>query len=182
MRVKTQRFRRPHVRRAFGAIAAAFILGLAAPPASVLAAPPQLRVHHLQVSVADADALAKWYVDKLGFKVVKRASAGAVKVVWIDIPGFRLGLAQVPGSIRAPVQKVMPPKDVDYQGYKQIHFAVPSVDAAYQGLKAEGGTFLTEPKTFDAVGIRIAAFADPEGNVISLYEDTDPGNGLMKAP
>jgi catechol 2,3-dioxygenase-like lactoylglutathione lyase family enzyme len=149
-------------------------------PALAAAAPPKLTAHHLQVSVADADALAQWYVDKLGFKIVKRAVAGTTKVVWVDIPGFRMGLAQVAGSVRADPQKALPPADAKFQGYKQIHFSVPSVDEAYAALKAEGVTFVVPPTSYSPPGIRLASFVDPEGNVLSLYEDLDPANALMK--
>ncbi len=161
--------------------ALALILAAAMAVPAAAAAPP-LVVHHLQVSVADADALAQWYVDKLGFKVVKRAGAGTTKVVWVDIPGFRIGLAQVAGSVRADAQKALPPADAKFQGYKQIHFSVPSVDDAYAALKADGVRFVTTPTSYSPPGIRIAAFVDPEGNVLSLYEDLDPANALIPAP
>ena len=92
------------------------------------AAPPALTAHHLQISVADVDALAQWYVAKLGFKIVKRLRAGTAKIVWIDIPGFRLGLAQVAGSSRPATNSLLPPRDATVQGFRQIHFSVPSVE------------------------------------------------------
>lgn len=143
------------------------------------ARPPALSVHHLQVSVADADALATWYVSKLGFEVTKRAGAGNVKVVWIDIPGFRIGLAQVPGSTRPAEMNAVPPDDTKHQGYRQIHFSTPNVDAAYRSLSANGVRFVMPPQSFSPPGIRLATFADPEGNLISLYQDLDPANALL---
>lgn len=165
--------------RSWGARAALLALS-ASLPAAVLAAPP-LAVHHVQVSVADADALAQWYVAKLGFKVVKRLATPTVKVVWIDIPGFRLGLAQVPGSRRPPDNSLLPPDDVRIQGYRQIHFSVPGVDAAYEALLADGVRFVVPPKSYDPPAIRLATLVDPEGNLISLYEDLDPANALTRA-
>ena len=161
------------------ALGAALTMFLFAVPGSTQAKPPPLTLHHLQVSVADAESLAQWYVDKLGFKVVKRAAAGTTKVVWIDIPGFRIGLAQVPGSARAAAQEAVPPADLKFQGYKQIHFSVPSVDEAYRSLQADGVKFLVPPTSYTPPGIRLASFQDPEGNIISLYEDLDPANALM---
>lgn len=158
----------------------AAILGLSMSVATV-AAPPPLSVHHLQVSVADADALAQWYVAKLGFKVVKRLSVGSTKIVWIDIPGFRLGLAQVAGSSRPAGNSLLPPEDVRVQGYRQIHFSVPNVDAAYNALSSEGVRFVVKPTTHSPPAIRITTLVDPEGNVISLYEDLDPANALIPA-
>lgn len=157
------------------------------PAGAAPARPPALLVHHLQVSVADADALATWYVAKLGFKVTKRAKVtrrvdgGIVKVVWIDIPGFRVGLAQVPGSTRPAEMNAVPPNDAMHQGYRQIHYSTPNVDAAYRSLSANGVRFVTPPTSFSRPGIRLATFADPEGNLISLYQDLDPANALLPA-
>jgi predicted enzyme related to lactoylglutathione lyase len=60
-----------------------------------------------------------------------------------------------------------------------MHFSVPNVDTAYAGLVADGVRFVAEPTTYAAAGIRIATLADPEGNLISLYQDLDPANALM---
>jgi catechol 2,3-dioxygenase-like lactoylglutathione lyase family enzyme len=143
------------------------------------AAPPPLTAHHLQVSVADVDTLAQWYVAKLGFRIVKRLTAGTAKVVWIDIPGFRLGLVQVVGSSRPASNSLLPPRDATVQGFRQLHFSVPSVDTAYAALAADGVRFVVEPTTYSVAGIRIATLSDPEGNLISLYEDVDPANALL---
>lgn len=142
----------------------------------------ELAIHHVQISVADADALAAWYVDRLGFRVTKRVVAKGFKVVWIDIPNFRLGLAEVEGSTRPASASLLPPADVSSQGYRQIHFSVPDVDAAYAALSSRGVAFALPPRSYEQTGIRLASFADPEGNVISLYQDLEPGNALMRSP
>lgn len=138
-----------------------------------------LSVHHVQISVQDAGQLADWYVSMLGFRITKQAKAKGLKIVWIDIPGFRLGLAQVDGSRRDPSQSMVPPSDISQQGYRQIHFAVPNVDAAYQHLLGMGVRFVVPPTSYQMTGIRLATMLDPEGNVISLYQDLDPANALL---
>lgn len=137
-----------------------------------------LAIHHVQISAADADALAAWYVHTLGFRVTKRATAPGIKIVWIDIPHFRLGLAQVDGSSRPATANVPPPDDVRTQGYRQIHFSVPDVDAAHATLVKKGVRFSVVPTSFALTRIRLASFADPEGNIVSLYQDLDPANAL----
>jgi catechol 2,3-dioxygenase-like lactoylglutathione lyase family enzyme len=139
-----------------------------------------LTVHHLQVSVADADRLAAWYVEKLGFRVTKRATNTDLTIVWIDIPGFRLGFAQVPGSLRDASQSIPPPADSMQQGYRQLHFAVPDVDAAYRQLNAAGVRFVVPPTSYAITHIRLATMLDPEGNAVSLYQDLDPANALLR--
>lgn len=147
--------------------------------AAAAAASPSLRIHHVQVSVANADRLAAWYVDKLGFTVVKRFSNDALTVVWIDIPGFRLGLAQVKGSSRPASNSLLPPQDARVQGFRQVHFTVANVDTAHASLAAAGVRFVVPPTSYDVAKIRLATLADPEGNLISLYEDLDPANALL---
>lgn len=135
-----------------------------------------LAIHHVQISVRDADVLAEWYVSTLGFHVTKRFTTANIRIVWIDIAGFRLGLAQIPGSTRAPDQSVAPPGDGLHHGYRQIHFSVASVDEAYQLLVGNGVEFAVPPTSHDSTGIRLATMRDPEGNVLSLYEDLDSTN------
>jgi|GEM_PF-2663561 len=161
---------------AFGIVAA-----LAVPPQTPLVADALegLTVHHVQVSVAHADALAAWYVAKLGFRVTKRATAAGLTIVWLDIPGFRLGFAQIAGSRRDPSQSVPPPSDTMQQGYRQLHFSVSYVDAAYRQLMAAGVHFVVPPTSFAITHVRLATMLDPEGNEISLYQDLDPANALM---
>ncbi len=138
-----------------------------------------LSVHHVQISVQNARQLADWYVSMLGFRITKQAEVKGLKIVWIDIPGFRLGLAQVDGSRRDPSQSMVPPSDISQQGYRQIHFAVINVDAAYQHLLAMGVRFVVPPTSYQMTGIRLATMVDPEGNVVSLYQDLDPANALL---
>lgn len=136
-------------------------------------------VHHVQISVRDADRLADWYVSILGFRVTKHVATKGVKIVWIDIPGFRLGLAELAGSRRDPSQSLVPPDDTSQQGYRQIHFAVTDVDAAYRYLLRKGVHFVVPPTSYQITGIRLATMVDPEGNVLSLYQDLEPANALL---
>jgi len=161
---------------AIGALSASAAPASSPVPTDALA---DLTLHHVQVSVADADKLAAWYVEKLGFRVSKRVMNRAVTIVWIDIPGFRLGLAQVAGSHRDASQSISPPADTMQQGYRQLHFSVPDVDAAYRQLIASGVRFAVPPTSYAITHIRLATMLDPEGNSVSLYEDLDPNNALL---
>lgn len=141
-----------------------------------------LAIHHVQISVCDADALAQWYVSTLGFHVTKRVTTANIRIVWIDIAGFRLGLAQILGSTRRPDQSVAPPGDGLHHGYRQVHFSVASVDKAYHLLVSKGVEFAIPPTSYSITGIRLATMHDPEGNVLSLYEDLDPTNPPVGHP
>jgi catechol 2,3-dioxygenase-like lactoylglutathione lyase family enzyme len=151
-------------------------------PAATPTALAGLAIHHVQISVRDADVLAEWYVSTLGFHITKRVTKDNIRIVWIDIAGFRLGLAQIQGSIRGPDQSVAPPGDGLHQGYRQIHFSVANVDKAYNLLVSKGVKFAIPPTSHAITGIRLATMRDPEGNVLSLYEDLDPANPPVGHP
>ena len=49
-----------------------------------------------------------------------------------------------------------------------VRLATDDIDAQYQRLKSQGVEFIEEPTKFDQV--TIAAFKDPEGNYIQLFQ------------
>jgi non-heme chloroperoxidase len=141
-------------------------------------APAALQAHHVSLSVDDADRLAAWYIDTLGFKLTKRDAVLGGRIVWIDIPGFRIGLMQFPGSHRA-VPLNQPVGSPPPQGYRGLFFSVPNVDTYAAYLQAKGVTLSSPPTSMTPPGIRIAYFKDPEGNLIGIYQDLDPSNALI---
>jgi catechol 2,3-dioxygenase-like lactoylglutathione lyase family enzyme len=127
------------------------------------------QLHHVTLSVSDAEQVSQWYVDTLGFTVsdrfiLTRPNGSQVQVVRVEIPGLQINISEFDGS-------VSPNRTVDEQGWRHLAFQVDSVDQTYQRLQAEGVEFVTEPFTYDPPGYRIAFFRDPEGNILELYQD-----------
>lgn len=158
---------------------AVMLPGLTPPAAATAIESPKalsgLAIHHVQVLAKDVDALADWYTRILGFQVTKRVAVAGLKIVWLDIPGFRLGLAQIPVS-RLPSSAASTPDEASVHGYRQIHFSVANVDEAYNLLVSRGVRFRVVPTSYAITGIRLATFSDPEDNLISLYHDVGPAN------
>jgi lactoylglutathione lyase len=168
--------------RARGGLLLAILAILGAPAPAAIAEPAsELTIHHVAMSVANVETLAAWYAEKLGFHIVKRFSLpDGREVAWLDLGSFRLGMMQVPLSVRTPEQLLHPPADLMFQGYKAIVYAVPDVDRAYRALLAMGVTGIAPPASFTPPGIRIAYISDPESNTIGLYQDLDPDNALSR--
>ncbi|NJN89374.1 MAG: VOC family protein [Leptolyngbyaceae cyanobacterium SL_5_14] len=127
------------------------------------------QLHHVTLSVSNAERVSQWYVEMLGFTVsdrftLTRPNGSLVQVVRVEIPGLQMNISEFEGS-------VSPNRTVDEQGWRHLAFQVDNVDQTYQRLQAEGVEFLTEPFTYDPPGYRIAFFRDPEGNILELYQD-----------
>lgn len=130
---------------------------------------PTFQLHHVTLSVSDAERVSQWYVDTLGFTVsdrftLTRPNGSQIQVVRIETPGLQMNISEFDGS-------VAPNRTVDEQGWRHLAFQVDNVDHTYRQLQAEGVEFLTEPFTYDPPGYRIAFFRDPEGNILELYQD-----------
>ncbi len=138
-----------------------------------------LVVHHFTISAADVDALAKWYEDKLGFRLTKRFNVGDIQMAWLDTPNVSIHLVHVADSVRTARPNETLPQYMQNQGYRNLVFAVPDLDRAYQRMTGEGIVFLgplpgpAKPATGN---IRLAYFRDPEGNVLGICEDLDRSN------
>jgi catechol 2,3-dioxygenase-like lactoylglutathione lyase family enzyme len=151
----------------FTVIHQTFVQAQHATPETAVA--PRFQLHHVTLSVSDADWVSQWYVDTLEFVererfTLTRPNGSQIQVVRVEAPGLQMNISEFDGS-------VAPNRTVDEQGWRHLAFQVDNVDQTYQRLQAEGVEFLTEPFTYDPPGYRIAFFRDPEGNILELYQD-----------
>ena len=132
-----------------------------------------IQLHHVTLFVSDHVAVSDWYVKHLGFEVIDRAilarSSGAnFDSVRVGIGGLWINISRLPNPAqRDPV--------LTYNGWRQIALAVKDVLAMRARLQAAGvnvkGDGALEFETRRPDG-RVTRFrADPEGNVMELYED-----------
>jgi methylmalonyl-CoA epimerase len=94
------------------------------------------KVSHIAVAVSDIDAAAKFYVEKLGLKLVGRETVAQSKVVvgFIRVGETRLELVQ-PDSPESPISKFLETRG---PGLQHICFEVDDVAAELKRLDAEG--------------------------------------------
>ena len=139
---------------------------ISAPGAENSAATLPYTVHfdHATISVADLDAEANWYMQKLGFTLTPPPQGVAMpNSRRLDMPGFRLDLIRAEGSQR--------PKSPDdallQQGIAYLAFSVSDLNAALQAIKAAGiETRPTHTPQGRVVGF---TFHDPEGNQLEFF-------------
>lgn len=127
------------------------------------------QLHHVTLSVTNAEQASKWYADMLGFKIrdrltLTRPTGGKIQVVRIEIPGLQMNISQFDGS-------VSPNQNGERQGWRHLALQVDNVDRNYQQLQAKGVQFLGKPFTYNPPGYRVAFFRDPEGNILELYQE-----------
>ena len=120
-----------------------------------------LGLEHTAIASPDHPALAKWYVDTLGF-VINYQSANAT---FVKAPnGYMIEIIGAEGERGTPGMKT--------PGLRHLAVLVSDFDAVYADLKAKGVSFLTEPAA--SKGNKLVFFTDPEGNILHLLERQTP--------
>ena len=121
---------------------------------------PRLNVEHVACNVSDPAAMAAWYVEHLGMRIVRRNAA----------PPYIHFLADA--SERVVIEVYSNPVDPipDYPAMHPLRFhvafAAPDPDAAREALLAAGATFVNEQTLPD--GSRLLMLRDPWGLPLQL--------------
>ncbi len=119
---------------------------------------------HPAIGCRDVRAMAAWYCDRLGMRVVadNGQDPPAVLVGYGDGVTFELMPARDPGPAPAGQPRFAP-------GLRHVALRVSDFDAAYDALRAAGVTFVGDPGPALGGG-RIAGFRDPEGNELQIVQ------------
>jgi lactoylglutathione lyase len=122
------------------------------------------RLYHVGVRVEDIDKSIDFYVDKLGFQLIRTQDMGFLKLafLWTGDGETQLELEQwrVEGESLPPVG-----------GLTHLGMFVDDVDAVYEKLLAEGVEWEREPARFGP-GAPSASFAhDPDGVRLEIMEN-----------
>ena len=122
------------------------------------------RMHHVAIIVSDYERAKKFYVETLGFPVLRenfRAERGDWKLA-LKFGDAELELFAIPG---APERPSYP----EAQGLRHLAFRVESVEAAVAELAKRG--VQCEPIRQDAfTGKAMTFFHDPDGLPLELHE------------
>ena len=121
---------------------------------------PTLNLEHIACNVADPPAMAAWYVEHLGMRVVRHSPDPPQIHFLADAAGRAVIEIYRNGEDAIPDYPAMNPMRF------HIAFAAPDPDAARDALVAAGATFLEERALPD--GSRLLMLRDPWGVPLQL--------------
>lgn len=122
-------------------------------------------IHHVAIIVSDYEVSREFYVERLGFEVV-RENWRPEKRDW------KLDLRVNPTTeleIFAPENPPARPSYPEACGLRHLAFRVSDIDAAVAEL-AERGIECEPVRTDDFTGERMTFFSDPDGLPLELHE------------
>ena len=112
------------------------------------------RIRHIVFHSMDPEALAKFYVEVMGLKILHRASNGGISLT----DGYM--------NLSIHTNKI----DGKPPGFNHFGFVVDDLDAVHERAVAAGATEVFAPR--DVSGMpRVSTILDPSGNLINLYQD-----------
>jgi catechol 2,3-dioxygenase-like lactoylglutathione lyase family enzyme len=137
------------------------------------AAKPPIELSHFMsaYSVADIEAVTKFYTDVLDFEVVKDAPLGAMHFRWLRNGNQGIELAQVANSKPGP-ERGKPPGHLAVRGPGQLMLQVRNLEMTKAALAARGVKPSVDITPVAALGIKVMFVVDPEGNPIEIVEMT----------
>jgi len=114
---------------------------------------------HVCLNVSDADRLAEWYREELGFEDSWEFTSGDTRNVYVaDGNGFELQLSDTEGAAELEAGTA----------WDHLAFVVDDVDAAFESIDDHG--VVEEPSDQPAAGARTAFIEDPDGHVVELVQ------------
>ncbi|HIS99353.1 MAG TPA: VOC family protein [Candidatus Faecaligallichristensenella faecipullorum] len=122
------------------------------------------RIHHVAIIVSDYPKSRAFYVDKLGFEVVRENYRPARRDYKLDL---RLGDAEL--EIFGIPQSPERPSYPEARGLRHLAFQVDDVDLAVEWLKARG-IECEKVRLDEFTGKRMTFFKDPDGLPLEIHE------------
>ena len=139
------------------------------------AATPRIELSHFMsaYSVADIEAVTRFYVDVLDFEVVKDVPLGeTMHFRWLRNGNQGIELVQMANSQPGPERSV-PPAHLMVRGPGQLMLRVEDLEATKAALRAKGVTPNVDITDVAPLGIKVMFVNDPEGNPIEIVEVTE---------
>jgi glyoxylase I family protein len=130
------------------------------------------KVDHAGIRVPDFEEAVAWYTKTLDFRLLKSVSIGEITFGFISPVAddrFSFEILAGPGAASRP-----PYEDLhgsyNMSGWHHLGIRVQSVDDSVNELKRRGVKIVSEPHDVPSMGLRLAFFADPWGNLIEVIQ------------
>jgi glyoxylase I family protein len=128
-----------------------------------------LAIHHIAIICSDYDRSKHFYVNLLGFPVLRETFRAARQSYKLDLQAGENTQIEL-FSFPDPPHR---PSHPEACGLRHLAFAVSNLDAAVADLNGKG--ISTEPiRLDDLTGKRFTFFKDPDDLPLELYEATHP--------
>ncbi|HEY1743912.1 MAG TPA: VOC family protein [Granulicella sp.] len=131
-----------------------------------------LKINHTAIRVPDFDTAVAWYADKLDFRLKQSVSVAGLSFGFLYPAGddsFHFELIAGPGAAIRPTYTDLH-DSYKMSGWHHPGFSVDNVDAVIDELKRRDVTIASEPHDVPAMGLRVAFFEDPWGNLFEVIQ------------
>jgi catechol 2,3-dioxygenase-like lactoylglutathione lyase family enzyme len=131
-----------------------------------------LKINHVAIRVPDFDTAIAWYAEKLDFRSRQSVSLAGLTFAFLypaADDSFHFELLAGPGAAERPAYKDLH-DSYKMSGWHHPGFRVESVDDVIDELKRRNVTIASEPHDVAAIGLRVAFFADPWGNLFEVIQ------------
>ncbi len=131
-----------------------------------------LKINHAAIRVPDFDTAVVWYADKLDFRLRQSVSLAGLTFSFLypaADDSFHFEILAGPGAAeRSPYKDLHDSYKIS--GWHHPGFRVDSVDDTIDELKRRSVTIISEAHDVAAMGLRVAFFADPWGNLFEVIQ------------
>jgi len=130
------------------------------------------KVDHAGIRVPDFDSAVAWYTEKLDLRLRKQVSFAGLTFAFLSSAGddkFVFELLAGPGVDRRPTYTDLH-DSYKTAGWHHVCFRVESVDSAIDQLKHRDVIVVSEPHDVVPMGLRVAFFSDPWGNLFEVTQ------------
>jgi methylmalonyl-CoA/ethylmalonyl-CoA epimerase len=138
---------------------------------------PQVRPHHVGISVADLEASIAWYERFLGFaleNIVPVPEDVGRAAMLVSECGFRVELFELPGAAPLPDDRRHPPTDLRTHGIKHEAYEVTGIEAWQERLLGLGADIVWDLRVHEDV--KVLFLRDNTGNLVELVEPVEPAD------
>ena len=123
------------------------------------------RIHHIAIIVSDYEASKDFYVNKLGFQIVRENYRPERNDWKLDLKVNEATELEIFGVKNPPARVTRP----EAAGLRHLAFFTDNIEETVAELKEKG--IVTEPVRVDEFsGKKFTFFADPDGLPIELHE------------